>query len=114
MASSSILVLLVAVCVAVLADQPNFKEMAEKGLKESGVSESTIEGLEKISEKHEEALKAAKGNPEAGKVAIEALKADVDAYIATVSAEDQAAFKTFQEKVKAHIAEHAHEHHGPQ
>ncbi|CAD6199830.1 unnamed protein product [Caenorhabditis auriculariae] len=73
----------------------------KKAMRGAGVSRSAIEDIIKIGEQHEVELKAASNDPEALEASLEALKADIEAYIATASSADQAAWKGYQQNIQA-------------
>ncbi|CAD6199828.1 unnamed protein product [Caenorhabditis auriculariae] len=78
----------------------NTGEVFNKAMRDAGISEPTIAELTKIGQQHAGALNSAQGNAEATKAAFEALNADIQKYIVTTSAEDQAAWKQYEQKLK--------------
>ncbi|CAD6189722.1 unnamed protein product [Caenorhabditis auriculariae] len=79
----------------------NYIDGYTKVMKESGLSDAAIAQITVIAKQHEAALKAAQGNPGALQAGFEILKADIEAYIATASPADQAAWKVYSQKVQA-------------
>ncbi|CAD6191659.1 unnamed protein product [Caenorhabditis auriculariae] len=114
---SSFKILALAALVAVVVceeqfDEEKVKAQLVKDMKEAGVSEETILGVEKVAAPFKAQIKEArtKNDEKAGKDAFEKMSAAVDAYVAKASKEDQAAFKKFVEKIKAEYDAHAREH----
>ncbi|CAD6191661.1 unnamed protein product [Caenorhabditis auriculariae] len=101
-----VLIAVIAACVAAAPNKEDMKARFHAEMKEAGLSEPTIAEICKISEKHQDAFKAAKGNKEEAKAAFHALKTDIDTYIVTASAADQAAWKIFEDKKKAEFKSH--------
>ncbi|CAD6191658.1 unnamed protein product [Caenorhabditis auriculariae] len=75
-------------------------------MKEVGISEGTLTGIEKIAVSYKPQLRETriKDDNEAGKAVFEKMSAEIDAYVAKASKADQEAHKKFVEKVKAQFA----------
>ncbi|KAF1751481.1 hypothetical protein GCK72_018035 [Caenorhabditis remanei] len=90
-------------CIAavVYAGHTPTAEEAKAEMIAAGISETAAAGIITIAEKYKSQFEQAKSDHEAGKSAFQAFHSEVETYIQTQSAADQAAYKAFVEKKKA-------------
>ncbi|CAD6200187.1 unnamed protein product [Caenorhabditis auriculariae] len=108
MTSTSIFVIstLLAVLVAAFPIEGGFQERIHREMQAAGISQATIDGIQKIADNYKEDFAEVKSNPEVAKAAFEKMRLDVDTYIKTAPAADQAAWKTFAQNLKAELEAH--------